>query len=229
MAEQWPIKVKAKRRPSVDIESTAAAAAETLEYTAPTEDNVYVPMPVDPHDSVEDGDNEPQVPVLEDDLSEALLAASLGVEVVAPVVPIPDSQIPPDSLDIPQPEGPVTAASSAETPQDQELFWQDAQSDHPPGYVDSQDLGSVAPTEIEKSPSPSKTSVVHIQDSPLVTVKDPMPSAGSYSKEDIAMLQSRIADLKQLTLDEYGSFMLFFPLWLTVLSTCLGLGSKKDT
>lgn len=172
MAEHWPPMVKSKKRKSED------ALGEE-----PSGENVEGP----------DGDD-PQLPGLEDDWGEAMLAEQLGAQVVGIVEPYPDSQILPDSMDpaVTPPEEVVPTESVEAEPLNQQ------------DTLNLEESSSVSPTVIETSPSSSKE-VVDVGDSPppptfRTEVKgDPMPSRDEYSISDLVHLRRRIAELKLLS------------------------------
>ena len=138
----------------------------------------------------------------DDAYGEACLTANLGMEVVQPVVPVSDSQIPPDSMMVLEETQLDTIGETQENMETQE-----AVMEHPeplklfeePEYP--KNISSpVAPTVMENSSSTSLAAidVVEIMDSPKLTITDPLPSATSYTSEDLQTLRSRIAAMKQL-------------------------------
>lgn len=134
-----------------------------------------------------DDGGEGDVPTLEDEYGEAVLATHLGVNPVTPVVPCSDSQVPPDSMC----PGAVNEEEQQEVPE---------RLEYPP-FVDS----PIAPTELETTPphqGEAVSEVVDITDSPPITipteVKDPVPSANMYSMEVLEDVRARIAKLKYL-------------------------------
>ena len=127
-----------------------------------------MPFEADPYDN-----GAPEAAPLEDDFGEAVLAQQLGIAVVAAVEPCPDSQIPPDTMDLSTPA--ATELDSVE---------------------------SLAPTEIEATPPAPSTGERVKMDEPLpIEIKgDPMPSRDKYSAEDLGLLRERIAQIKWLSL-----------------------------
>lgn len=133
------------------------------------------------------GDNDDNgVSALHDDYGEALLAECLGVECHAPVVvPVPDSQILPDSVwDGACPSGGEVAAVMEVEKETLADTCVDSQTPESP----------ITPTQLEATPRPEDPPCPPV---PVVTtVKDPLPSASQYSTEDIAFLQERIKSIK---------------------------------
>ena len=129
------------------------------------------------------------------------MAANLGMAVVQPVVPVSDSQIPPDSMMVLD----ETQRDTIEETQDY-METQEAVMEHPDPVKlfeepeSQKNISSpVAPTVIENSSdSLAAMDVVEIMDSPKITITDPLPSATSYTSEDLQTLRSRIAAVKQL-------------------------------
>ena len=66
-----------------------------------------------------------------------------------------------------------------------------------PSTADEKDSPSLTPTEMEVTPDSAKVAEPPAV-SMAVTIRDPMPSAGKYTPEDVAFLDARIQELKQL-------------------------------
>lgn len=142
-------------------------------------------------------------PCLEDDYvdAEADLASCLGVNIVAqPVVPVPDSQIPPDTLDY-YPEGDGQSQHeelSPDDPKPEPPMNTNKNADAPADVVSVADSDTqITPTELELTPEatapmPSSTPVIDIVDS---NVPDKTDTKGP---EDLNSVRNRIAMLKPL-------------------------------
>ena len=154
-------------------------------------------------------DEEVERPVLTDDYVESVLAESLGVAPVAPiVVPVNDSQIPPDTY---------TGGTDGEEPDEKETLpylnpeVADTVIDSPmPSAVSAVDIVEdsppITPTEMEVTPPKpeDKPEVVPVQDS-LPEVEDPMPSAVAKTSDpsDLDDVRARIEKIKQLSQEHF--------------------------
>lgn len=139
-------------------------------------------------EEVEGVDDQGEPPCLTDDYVESCLAEILGVPPVAPVVEaVPDSQIWPDSFteEFQESQGqPVT--EFVELPKRPPMEFQEE-------VVDVPSSPSITPTEIEVTPEPPKVSpAIPV----TTTVRDPMPSAKTYTPEDMAVLREKINMIK---------------------------------
>ena len=141
---------------------------------------------------------------LDGSYDEALVASSLGVDVVVPVAPCPESQVPPDSMllevkEVPFeeldaiPEHPEPIQLFQNEPLEQELL-EDAQ-----GQPEDYDSQEVPPTVLETTPPSSAFGeVVDVIESPILTIKNPVKPA-DYSEDELAILRAKIEKVKLLS------------------------------
>ena len=140
-------------------------------------------------EEVEGVDDQGEPPCLTDDYVENCLAESLGVPPVAPVVEaVPDSQILPDSLteEFQESQGQPVTEFVPLPKRDPPMKFEDEVENVPSSP-------SITPTEIEVTPEPSQVPpAIPV----TTTVKDPMPSAKTYTPEEMAALREKINMIK---------------------------------
>lgn len=179
ISEFWAIKRKGSQ------DSLAGATALGTEEVENDQDNSDV---TDPY-----GDS-----LLDGSYDEALLASLLGVDVVAPVAPCPESQVPPDSM---LPEVPCEVPDTIpEHPEPIQLFQSEQeQLEDAQGQPEDYDSQEVPPTVLETTPPSSALGeVVDVVESPILTIKNPFIPA-KYSDEELANLRAKIEKVKPLS------------------------------
>ena len=158
-----------------------------------------------PEDSQEAEAAEAQEPVgVQDDYSELGLAEALGAQLQAAVVePLPDSQIPPDSLA----DGPAPVGEENQVYLEPEFF-DTREPEVPDTLIDQQSpekveaSPSITPTEMEQTPpSPAPIEVLESPQPDASAVAPPLPSASSTQEKakevSIQDVQERIRLLRQ--------------------------------
>jgi hypothetical protein len=174
-----PTKKKAKSEESLEGEEPAPANVKSK--GGQEEDGEM--------EELEAASDQGEPPCLNDDYVESCLAESLGVPPLAPVVEaVPDSQILPGSfveelqdsqvqpviefVALPKRDPPIKVQEEA---------------------VDVPSSPSITPTEIEMTPEPPQVPpAIPV----TTTVKDPLPSAKTYTPEDMAVLRDKINMIK---------------------------------